>query len=681
MRYRLKHLFFVICVLLLFSLQLNAQDFTQKVKQLTNRIETSSKVEEKIDLHMELCWILRNRDPKMAMFHGNKALSLIDQSKTAEKKAKALNYLGVVHRNKGEYSYALGLYEQALKSATKTGDQVQIAYSYNNIGGIYTLTNSYPEAIEAIEKAKKIFTKLGNKKGIGYAAINLGNLYRHLKNYSESLIYFEEAQKIKKELNDSVGSTIVKQLVADIYKQQGKIDQAAQLFQVLKQENIHNKDLKGQAIVTNELAKIKLEKGSYEQALKLFTEAENINRKIENKQGLSYNTINIGLANIHLNHLKLAKRNIDEGLELGSELGDKRTLLKAYSALTQLYTKEKSWKKAFEAQSKYIKTYDELYNFNQSAQISSIRNKYKNENRFIKQQLDEAKNKKLEQENKFAKKQAKILSYSGGLLFILLLILLFFFYLYRKNAKNNERSNTLLSQQNFDLKEANTTKEKFLSIIGHDLKNPFNSVLGLSNLLIDQWKSLEEEERFQISNEINHSSQSIYELLDNLLIWSRTQTENTIIHPTTFDINESINQIFEIFKNQANFKKINVRLNISGKKMVYADPNMIQTVIRNLFSNALKFTHSGGQIIISTQQKADMVEFSISDNGKGILPDDLKKIFEDKGLKASKGTANETGSGLGLLLAKDFIVRNKGLIWVESKSNKGSQFTFNLPLK
>lgn len=681
MKYKLKHLFFFVFFLSLFSLQLNAQDFTQKVKAITNRIEKSSKVEEKIDLHMQLCWILRNRDPKMAMFHGNKALSLIDQFKKGEKKAKALNFLGVVHRNKGEYSYALGLYKQALESATKTNNQIQIAYSYNNIGGIYTLTNSYPEAIEYISKAKKIFTKLGDKEGIGYAAINLGNLYRHLNNYSESLIYFDEAQKIKTELNDSVGSTIVKQLVADIYKQQGKIDQAAQLYQVLKEENIHNKDLKGQAIVTNELAKIKLEKGSYEQALKLFKEAQNLNQKILNKQGLAYNAINIGLANMHLNHLKQAKRNIDKGLELGSELGDKRTLLKAYNALTQLYTTEKDWQKAFEAQSKYVKTYDELYNFNQSEQITSIRDRYENENRFVKQQLAEAKNKKLEQENEFARKQTKIVSYSGGLLFVLLLIVLLFFYLYRKNAKKNQASNALLSQQNSELKEANKTKEKFLSIIGHDLKNPFNSVLGLSNLLIDQWKSLEDEERFHISNEINHSSQNIYELLDNLLIWSRTQTKNTVVHPETFDINTSIQQVFEIFKNQANYKNINVRLNLSGEKMVYADPNMIETVIRNLFSNALKFTNSGGQITINTTQKDDMVEFSISDNGKGILPDDLKKIFEDKGLKTSKGTDNETGSGLGLLLAKDFIVRNKGLIWVESKPNKGSQFTFNLPLK
>jgi signal transduction histidine kinase len=168
--------------------------------------------------------------------------------------------------------------------------------------------------------------------------------------------------------------------------------------------------------------------------------------------------------------------------------------------------------------------------------------------------------------------------------------------------------------------------------------------------------------------------------LDNLLIWSRTQTSSTKLIPESFDINETIGQISDIFRNQATYKQINVRLEISGIKKVYADPNMIATVIRNLFSNALKFTNENGQIEIRTVQKADIVEFSITDNGKGILPEDLKKIFEDKGHKTTKGTANETGSGLGLLLSKDFIQRNNGLIWVESKPGKGSSFIFTLPI-
>ena len=276
----------------------------------------------------------------------------------------------------------------------------------------------------------------------------------------------------------------------------------------------------------------------------------------------------------------------------------------------------------------------------------------------------------------------QIIDFQAYFVIIIILFLatiILFFFLYFKKVKENKTSTEILCKQNELLQEANNTKEKFLSIIGHDLKNPFNSVLGLSNLIIEQWESLEEKERLNITNEINNSSQNIYELLDNLLIWSRTQTSNTQMVPEAFDLNEKIQEIFELFKNQAHYKNINVRLEISNIKKVFADPNMIATVIRNLLSNSLKFTFAGGQIVIRTQKKADIVEFSISDNGKGILPDDLKRIFKDKGNIKTKGTANESGSGLGLLLAKDFVQRNGGLIWVESKPGKGSLFTFTLP--
>lgn len=267
-----------------------------------------------------------------------------------------------------------------------------------------------------------------------------------------------------------------------------------------------------------------------------------------------------------------------------------------------------------------------------------------------------------------------------GIIVVLIITILMLVFFYLKKLKESKTNTQLLNWQNAELHDANLTKEKFLSILGHDLKNPFNSVLGFSNLIIDQWESLEEKERFHIINEIYSSVQSIYELLDNLLIWSKTQSESTKPIPENFDLNESVLEVYEIFRNQANFKNINVRLDISGKKKVVADPNMIATVIRNLLSNSLKFTHEGGQIVIRTQRKADTVEFSISDNGKGILPEDLKRIFENKDHHSTKGTANETGSGLGLLLAKEFIQRSKGLIWVESKPGKGSLFTFTLPV-
>lgn len=658
-----------------------SQKFEQTIDSLELAVKTSTDTEHQVKSHMQLCWVLRNRDPERAMFHGNSALAIIEDNNLEQYHAQALNYLGVVHRNKGEYNYALDLYKQALEWATKTNNKIQIAYSYNNIGGIYTLTNSYPEAIEAIEKAKKLFEETNQIEGIGYASVNLGNLYRHLKSFQESMLYFNEAEKIKTQLNDTIGLTVVKQLKADILKEEGKSNEAEKLLNELVLEYEHNKDIKGKAIIINELGLIELERNNIQNAIRLFKEAEAINKPIENKQGLIYNHINLGIAYTRSGNYNLALKSIQDGYDLGTVLGDRRSLLKAHQAFIDLYEKQGNWKATSSAQKDYLKIYESLYNFEQSEQISSIRDKYVNEKRFIEEKLQIEENKNIEIESTIKQLRSNYLKIGLVVLFIFAAIFLVLYLFYRRWNRENKENTRLLNIQNAELTDANTTKEKFLSIIGHDLKNPFNSVLGLSNLIIDQWESLDDEERFQITNEINNSSQTIYELLDNLLIWSRTQTTNTVCIPEKYDLNEGIKQLFEIFRNQANFKNINVRLEIKGEEIVYADPNMIGTVIRNLISNALKFTQNGGQIVIRTQQKVDMVEFSISDNGKGILPDDLKRIFEDQGHHTTKGTANETGSGLGLLLAKDFIKRNNGIIWVESKPGKGSLFAFTLPLK
>ncbi|HAG16118.1 MAG TPA: hypothetical protein DCG69_06270 [Bacteroidales bacterium] len=679
MKINVKYFLIVVAAIALSNTTVQAQEKISFVDSLKREVQNSANVQTQIELQMQLCWLLRNQNPEEALLYGNQALSLIESNHRHENYPQVLNYLGVVHRNKGDYSYALILYKQALEWANKTNNQVQLGYAHNNIGGIYTLKNSYPEAIDQIEKALSIFEKLGKTDGIGFASINLGNLYRHLKSYTASMRYFDRAEEIKIQLNDTIGLLVVKQLKADIFKEQGKISEAKSLFLELRKTYQHNNDIKGQAIVLNELGLLELKNSAYSQAFKLLLEAETINIKIENKQGLAYNSINLGLAYHGLNQNDQAIQKLNKGLLLGNQLGDKQIGLMAYQAYSQVYADLKDWKLAYQAKENYLKVYKEIYNYEQSEQINAIRDKYLFEKQLSEHQLLEERNLNLEKENKFTEGKFTFLKIGAFVLLVFFLSISLLLFFYFRKIQEGKASSLLLNKQNAELIEANHTKEKFLSIIGHDLKNPFNSVLGLSNLIIDQWGTIDDEEKFQITNEINSSSENIYELLDNLLIWSRTQTRSTTMRVEKFDLNENIHQIFEIFKNQANFKKINVRMDFKGEKLVLADPNMIATVIRNLLSNSLKFTQEGGQILIRTEQKADMVEFSISDNGKGILPEDLKRIFEDKGNQASKGTANETGTGLGLLLAKEFIQQNGGLIWVESKPGKGSLFTFTLP--
>ncbi len=265
------------------------------------------------------------------------------------------------------------------------------------------------------------------------------------------------------------------------------------------------------------------------------------------------------------------------------------------------------------------------------------------------------------------------------LLLVFILTIIFSIILFLKN-KSKRDINRALEKNNKILQEANETRERFLSIIGHDLKNPFNSVLGLTSLVIEEWESISDNERFNIVNEVHSSSASVYELMDNLLLWAKRQSGTVESKPNNFDLNKSVIVVYEIFRNQATFKNIKIELKIGEENMVFADEDMINTVLRNLLSNAVKFTRIYGNITVEIKREASEVKFSITDSGKGIAPDDLKRILDDKDAFSTKGTSAESGTGLGLLVVRDFVKMNRGVFWIESTVGQGSKFHFTLPV-
>lgn len=231
------------------------------------------------------------------------------------------------------------------------------------------------------------------------------------------------------------------------------------------------------------------------------------------------------------------------------------------------------------------------------------------------------------------------------------------------------------------LHEANFTKDRFFSIIAHDLRSPFTSILGFSRLLNEEYDDFSNDERKMMIKQILSSTETTFQLLDNLLSWAKSQLGHTIFNPEYFDIEAVILEAINLAVPQARIKGISIKVLMIEKAKVFADANMIRTVIRNLLSNAVKFSYEGNMITIEASRVKEKIKISISDTGTGIEPKTLKSLFniEDK-VSSSKGTANEKGTGLGLILCKDFVEKNGGEISVESKLGKGSTFSFTVPL-
>lgn len=239
-----------------------------------------------------------------------------------------------------------------------------------------------------------------------------------------------------------------------------------------------------------------------------------------------------------------------------------------------------------------------------------------------------------------------------------------------------------IERQNEALTESNATKDKFFSIIAHDLKNPFNSIIGFSNILVEKTKEKEEPELEKISKIILHSSERAMDLLNNLLVWGQTQTGKLNYKPEYFEIAALVKDTLQLLSSVAEHKSIVIENKVRSDAKVYADREMINAIIRNLLSNALKFTEKGGKITISISETTKhRCIVHISDEGVGIPPKQIEKIFMVAENHSTPGTEKETGTGLGLILCKEFVELNKGEIWVESTVGKGSTFSFSIPTK
>ena len=237
-----------------------------------------------------------------------------------------------------------------------------------------------------------------------------------------------------------------------------------------------------------------------------------------------------------------------------------------------------------------------------------------------------------------------------------------------------------LMEQDKKLRQLNADKDRFISILGHDLKNPFSNILGLSEILTGEINSLNKEEIQDIAKNINKSANITNKLLDDILIWARTQQGKIPFEPQILSFKDICKDALEIITPNANAKNIKINYSSADYINVFADADMLKTVMRNLVSNAIKFTNNGGVINIQAEQNSEYVTISVIDNGIGIAPNDLKKLFDISVVLTTKGTAGETGTGLGLLLCKEFVEKHGGKIWVEGEVGKGSEFKFTLPL-
>jgi signal transduction histidine kinase len=675
----LKNIFFhSLIIIQLLSLTVLCQNNSNK--DLLELINKTTNNDSLIIGYNQLAWNNRNISPYKSIEFAQKAIDLANQNNINKYLSTSLNFLGVAYRNIQLNDNAVECFKQALQQSKKMKDTVQIAYSFNNIGGMYRIQSKYLNAIENILIAYNIFEKKKDSLGLSYCSTNLGSLYQYQADFENALYYFRKAEVIREKYNDLNGLASVWSSIGDVYNERQMVDSA--LIYYKKVESIYPKvkSCFQNAALLGALGRLFYQTGDYNKALQYVDKSLVVGFSIDEKDQIVRSYSTLGKIYTRQNKFAKAEKYLFLALDMAMKINLDARLLECYRSISDLFYSMGNFKDALHYEQKYISLYEKVLKQEKTQKITQLTTRFQ-----LSQKENE--NKLLRQSNEYQLLEIKRRNeWLVFLVVIILLILLFLFVLYRL-YRLKVRANLKISEQkaelqkvNEELTESNLTLEKFFSIIAHDLNNPFSTLIGFSSFLMDDFDDFSDKEKKEMVEHIHKVAKNSQVLLQNLLNWSRSQTGKLKVNKVKFLLNEAINEEMPLLKSIAINKEVEILLNVEPNPEVFADKDMIKTTIRNLVTNAIKYSYRKGTIEIKTACENNAAKISIMDKGIGMDNGIVSNLFKMDNSTVKKGTDKEIGSGLGLLLCKEFVEINNGTITVESKINEGSIFSFTLPV-
>ncbi len=553
--------------------------------------------------------------------------------------AQALNYIGLIYWKWGEFSSALDYFFQAMPIKESLHDDFETGITLNNIANIYNELNNPDEAIRYTNRCMQFANNFTNKYVLGRALNNLGVSYFKKNEYEKAIAYQSKSLAVKSESND----------------------------------------LSGQAFSLSDLGEVYFAKKDYQKASEYFQKALSIWQSLRDSYGISKTTLNLGKVFTAQGLWEEAESSINYSMYEAKINQNKNNIAQAYLALSSLYETKQDYQRALEMHKLYSLVSDSLLNTATSDKVAELRviSEIDEKEREVELLTKEKKIQTLEIEKH--QNRNKIILIVAFAVSCILLLLVFRFIKIRRLKTLLEEKNKAISQKSKELEDANAAKDKFFSIIAHDLKSPFTGLLGYSEILSEEFDTMEHEEKVKTVGYLKTLIERVYTLIENLLDWSRIQTNRIDITPEVINLLTEVPEILTLLKANAEKKQISIFNKILNPIFVFADRYCFRSIMQNLVSNAVKFTNPQGVIIISAKEKIDFVEIRISDNGIGIGPELLDKIFDIETRHSTKGTADETGTGLGLLLCKELTEKNGGSITIESAAGAGTTICIVLP--
>lgn len=623
----------------------------------------------------------------------DEALRIREQLQDQSAIASTLNEIGNLYNQKGNIAEALRRYLMSLKIREKDGNDQDIAKSLTNIGITYRKLGLIKNATVYLEQARDLITEGKDPSEAAYVLINLGNLYIDQKQFDIALKVFQEALTMRKKTGDEASLARTLRNIAQVQAQIGQTDKARDNYIVALKFSQKLNDGKAVADTYNDLGNLERQVGNLKVATNYFEDAIKIYDESANYEGKALCLRKIGEIQIKQEKFDIAEKSIDQSISIGKEIGNMVLVHFGYLAKHEFYKSTNNNKLALEFFTKHIRIRDSIDNSrrnekNLEAQLDLELDKKKEEIKSMEGEVQLLRQEAIIKE--FEIKKQRVLKYFAIALAILILgIAGLAIWGYRQKKKHNQALkdkiaiirdiNDKLYISEESLKVNIQTKDKLFSIIAHDLKSPFNALVGLTEILSERAGTLSPPEIKEISTHINKSSNKVLTLIDNLLNWARSQTGRIKLYPDFISVKEIINSCIEVALLSAQDKNISIKSGLNETDIAYADKETVTTVIRNIISNAIKFTGTGGEITIWAYVRNEKIDIYITDTGVGMSKEGVDQLFQVDNSISTKGTNQESGTGLGLIICKEFIEKNSGSIAVESEINVGSTFIITLP--
>jgi len=572
------------------------------------------------------------------------AMGKAEQANLLKYRADYKYLIGNSYHMQGNFSAAVGAYLEGLRYYETNQQELGQLNTYTSLADIYNRQNNFSKALEYGLKAIKLYEKKNDRFRLLSSYEQIGSLYARQRNFAKAEEAYTKALKLYKELGNKAGVAATLVNMGSLSLQLGQLAAATQRYA-------------NAAAIANELKIIPLQARSL-----------------------------LGLANTHarLKDYESAGAEYKKVLSLAKDAGLKLEQDEAYEGLAELYRSlnDKQTSKAYKSLSSEMK--DSLFNDSILKLTSDLQLQFDYEKKQAQIEIlnkeDEIKEMELNQT-----KQAKNFFMALSLLLVLLIFIFVFFI--SQNRKINKQlkrglfelevKNKEINEQKEQLTQLNQVKDRFFSIISHDLRNNLTTMKLYFDLVSNPQYDASSQHEF--GKEVAASVQNTIDLLENLLVWASGQLKGVKVLPSKVNLNALAQENIAMLASMALQKNISLHNETEEEAYLLADPNMVNLILRNLLSNALKFTKEGGEVTIISEELEAFHQITVIDNGVGIAKDKLATLFTAHINVSTQGTGNEKGTGLGLMLCKEFTEKNGGSIWVESEEGKGSSFSLTFP--